>query len=105
MPVSRVLVHHADEGFEETPALESISDCIEDGRKIVWLDIVGPTDEDVDLLRGEFGFHELALEDAVRRDQRPKIDLYDGYCFIVFYAVRRGHDEEIGLFVGKNYLV
>jgi magnesium transporter len=105
MPVSRVLVHHADGGFEETPALESISDCVEDERKIVWVDIQDPTDADVELLRCEFGFHELALEDAARRDQRPKIDLYDGYCFIVFYAVRRGRDDEIALFIGKNYLV
>ena len=105
MPVARVLVHHAAEGFEEAPALEAISDCIEDRQKIVWLDIQDPTDEDVELLRAEFGFHELALEDAARRNQRPKIDLYDGYCFIVFYAVRPGRDDEIGLFVGKNYLV
>ena len=105
MPVARVLVHHADEGFEETPPLEAISDCIEDRLKIVWVDIQDPTDEDVELLRSEFGFHELALEDAARQDQRPKIDLYDGYCFIVFYAVRRGSEEEISIFVGKNYLV
>jgi magnesium transporter len=105
MPVSRVLVHHADGGFEETPPLESISDCVEDREKIVWLDIQDPNDEDVELLRCELGFHELALEDAVRRDQRPKIDLYDGYCFIVFYAIRRGREEEMALFVGANYLV
>jgi len=105
MPVSRVLVHHADGGFSESPPLESISDLIEDPRQIVWLDVQDPNDEDVELLRCEFGFHELALEDAVRRNQRPKVDLYDGYCFMVFYAVRRGRDDEIGLFVGTNYLV
>jgi magnesium transporter len=105
MPVSRVLVHLADGGFEEAPPLESISDCVEDRRKIVWVDIHDPTDEDVELLRCEFGFHELALEDAARRDQRPKIDLYNGYCFLVFYALRRGIDDEIALFVGPNYLV
>ncbi len=105
MPVSRVLVHHAEGGFGEAPPLESISDLIQDRQQILWLDIQDPTHEDVELLRAEFGFHELALEDAVRRSQRPKVDLYDGYCFIVFYAVRRGHDEEIGLFVGESYLV
>ena len=105
MPVSRVLVHLADGGFEEPPALESISDCVEDRQKIVWVDIQDPNDEDVELLRCEFGFHELALEDAIRQEQRPKIDLYNGYCFIVFYAVRRGLDDEIALFVGPNYLV
>ena len=105
MPVSRVLVHRPDGGFDEGVPLESISDCVEDRQKIVWLDIQDPSDGDVELLRGEFGFHELALEDVVRRNQRPKIDLYDGYCFIVFYAIRRGRDDEIALFVGENYLV
>jgi magnesium transporter len=105
MSVMRTLVHHADGGFSEAPPLESISELIQDPRQIVWLDVQDPTDEDVELLRCEFGFHELALEDAVRRDQRPKVDLYDGYCFLVFYAVRRGRDDEIALFVGKNYLV
>ena len=105
MPVSRALVHHREGGFDESPPLESISDLIADPEQIVWLDIQDPTDEDVELLRCEFGFHELALEDAARRDQRPKIDQYGGYHFIVFYAVRRKRNDEIGLFVGKNYLV
>jgi magnesium transporter len=105
MPVSRVLVHHAEGGFEAAIPLESISDCIEDHQKIVWVDIQDPTDEDVELLRCEFGFHELALEDVIRRNERPKLDLYDGYCFLVFYAVRRGRADEIELFVGENYLV
>ena len=105
MPVSRALVHHPEGGFDEVRPLETISDLIQDRQQILWLDIQDPNDEDVELLRCELGFHELALEDAVRRDQRPKIDLYDGYCFIVFYAVRRGRDDEIALFVGENYLV
>lgn len=100
-----MLVHHAEGGFDEAVPLESISDLIQDRQKIVWLDVQDPTDADVELLRAEFGFHELALEDAVRRSQRPKIDLYNGYCFLVFYAVRRRREEEIGLFVGRNYLV
>ena len=105
MPVARALVHHADRGFQDVETLESISDLIQDRQQILWLDIQDPTDEDVELLRCELGFHELALEDAVRRGQRPKIDVYTGYCFIVFYAVRRRQEDEIGLFVGKNYLV
>jgi magnesium transporter len=105
MPVARVLVHHADGGFDESPALESISDCIEDRQKIVWLDLQDPNDEDVELLRCEFGFHELALEDVIRRSERPKIDHYDGYYFMVFYAVTRGGSTEVNLFIGPNYLV
>lgn len=105
MPVSRILVHHAEGGFDESPPPESISDLIQDSQQIVWLDIQDPTSEDVELLRCEFAFHELALEDVIRREQRPKIDQYEGYYFMVFYAVRRGRHDEVNLFIGENYLV
>src|SRR5438105_14667586 len=105
MSVTRALVHHAEGGFDESPRLEAISDLLQDTSQVVWLDIQDPTDEDVALLRSEFQFHELALEDVVNRQQRPKIERYDGYYFIVFYALRRGQCEEINLFIGDNYLV
>lgn len=76
----------------------------------VWLDIQDPTDADIDLLRQEFGFHELSLEDAARREQRPKVDEYPGYYFIVLYSASCGADagvrtHEIHCFWGKNYVV
>jgi hypothetical protein len=105
MPVSLALVHHAEGGFDAAPQLDWISDLIRDGRHVLWLDIKDPTAADIELLRREFGFHELALEDVVRRGQRAKIEHYGDYCFIVFYAIRPGRYDEISLFVGRNYLV
>ncbi|MDP8924575.1 MAG: magnesium/cobalt transporter CorA [Chloroflexota bacterium] len=105
MPVSRVLVRDPEDGFDESPELACMSDLIQDTRRVLWLDIQDPTARDLELLRQEFGFHELALEDVARRSQRAKIDRYDGYCFIVFFAVRPGRYDEIGLFIGPNYLV
>ena len=106
MPVTRALVHYREGGFDESPKLDSISDLVqEDSGCIVWLDIQDPTDEDIGLLRAELGFHELALEDVVNRHQRPKIDRYDGYYFLVFYSLSRGRVDEIFLFIGDHYLV
>lgn len=105
MPISRSLVHHAEGGFDESFEPDWISDLIQDTRQVVWLDIQDPTDGDIELLRREFGFHELALEDVVKRHQRAKIDRYDSFYFIVFYVVRRGGYEEIYIFIGENYLV
>src|SRR6266498_4653230 len=104
MPVTRALVHHPQGGFDESPKLESISDLIQEEGQIVWLDIQDPTDDDVELLRTEFGFHELALEDVVAHHERPKIDSYDGYYFMVFYALRRGRIDELNLFIGDCFL-
>ncbi len=46
---------------------------------LVWLDIEAPTDEDAALLTDVFGFHPLAIEDAVRARERPKVDIYHTY--------------------------
>jgi magnesium transporter len=60
------------------------------------------------MLRREFGFHELALEDTLRRGQRPKVDQYEGYYFIVLYTVRSEPEivtNEVHCFWGSNYFV
>ena len=76
----------------------------------LWLDIQDPIAADIELLRAEFGFHELALEDAARRGQRPKVDEYAGYYFIVLYAASGAwsggiQTHEIHCFWGKSYVV
>jgi magnesium transporter len=43
---------------------------------VTWLDIQDPTDEDTAILRDVFGFHPLAIEDAIRSHERPKVDAY-----------------------------
>jgi magnesium transporter len=43
---------------------------------VIWLDIQDPTEEDTALLRDAFGFHPLAIEDAIRSHERPKVDAY-----------------------------
>jgi magnesium transporter len=105
MPVARALVHDAEGGFDDSPKLDWISDLVQDPRHVLWLDIQDPADSDLELLRREFDFHELALEDVARGHQRAKLEHYNSYFFIVFFALRRARYDEINLFVGQNYLV
>jgi magnesium transporter len=105
MAVSRTLLYHAESGFDESVKPESISELLPDERNVLWLDIQDPGEGDIELLRREFGFHDLALEDVVRRHQRAKIDQYEGYAFLIFYAVEDRGTHEISIFVGDNYLV
>jgi magnesium transporter len=76
---------------------------------LLWIDVANPTSEDFALLEEEFGFHPLALEDARKQHQRPKIDEYDGYLFITFYRLDDSatppEPVEIDIFAGVNYLV
>ena len=54
----------------------AIAEVLRDPRATLWLDIGDPAEEDVALLREQFGFHPLAIEDAVRAHERPKVDAY-----------------------------
>ncbi len=77
----------------------------------VWVDILDPDREAIHLLQDEFHFHPLSLEDMVRAHQRPKIDIYASYYFLVFYTIDypvQGAGlrvAELDMFLGPNYLV
>lgn len=62
--------------FKHNLPLTDISDLLAAPNTIVWLDIQNPADADVALLAEEFGFHPLAIEDATRSHERPKVDAY-----------------------------
>ena len=74
-----------------------------------WLDVQEPVAGDLEILREEFGFHPLSLEDSWQFGQRPKIDDYDGYVFlVVFGASDQGDDDglvEVHSFYSDRYLV
>jgi magnesium transporter len=84
---------------------------IADPNNLAWVDLDCPTPAEIEVLRREFGFHELAIEDAVKHSQRPKIDTYDSFYLLVLYAVTfdeaelRIDEHELDVFVGQNYLV
>ena len=107
----QLVVCRADGHFKSTVDPEDISEIIKGKDQFVWLDIQDPQDADIALLREEFKFHPLAIEDATRHHERPKVDSYDGYYFLVFYAIvydegkNRLRTEPMNLFIGANYLV
>ena len=70
-----LVVSHAGKFRTELPH-DAIDVALKEPNTILWLDITDPTPEDQILLREEFGFHPLAIEDAVRSHERPKVDAY-----------------------------
>jgi magnesium transporter len=78
----------------------------------IWVDAEKPTDEETkQLLEGVFNFHPLAIEDCIAVSERPKVDDYENYIFMVIHGVDYRHDShefrttELNLFIGKNFLV
>lgn len=78
---------------------------------ITWLDIPQPTVMDIEFLRQNFPFHPLDIEDLLGNLQRPKLDEYDDYLFIVLHMPVFDKQRqvtsatELNLFVGPDYLV
>jgi magnesium transporter len=74
-----------------------------------WLDLHEPTEEDFQLLRDLFKFHPLALEDSEQFGQRPKLEDYEDFVFLVFYGAAPPPDEdrlvEVHLFYSERFLV
>lgn len=106
-----LIVCHGPGRFQTSVSPEDISALRENRSTTLWFDLTKPSREELRQLQEEFDFHPLALEDATRHHQRPKVDSYGSYYFIVFYCI--GVDDESGaignaplyIFVGSNYLV
>jgi magnesium transporter len=90
-------------------SIEAISDVVQEPNTFVW---VGLHDADPSLLlkmQEEFDLHELAIEDALKAHQRPKLESYGASLFIVIKTAQMIDDHvrygETHFFVGKNFLV
>lgn len=72
-----------------------------------WVDFQEPSNEEVKLLSNFFHFHPLAIEDCIEYVQRPKMDFYDHYLFIVVHSINQKtlEADEVDLFVSDNFVV
>ena len=76
-----------------------------------WVGLVEPTGREFDAVRREFELHELAVEDAIKAHQRPKLEVYGDTLFLVIKTVRYLEEEEridIGevlVFTGPEFLI
>src|SRR5215216_1515973 len=92
------------------PATEPNVEVVErDGLR--WINIERPMPVDRAWLEEHFEFHPLDYEDVLSRNQRPKIDEYDEYLFIVLYfpvfdkAVGRLNAAELDIFIGPDFII
>jgi magnesium transporter len=80
-------------------------------RKLTWFYIEKPTSKEVEFLAQRFHFHPLDLDDVLSRIQRPKIDEYEDYLFMVLHFPvfdkqnRITRPSEMDIFIGENYVV
>ncbi len=108
-PVVRVMTYGRDE-FEETEYadLDSLAELV--GKSpVTWVDVQGLGDAKTITRLGEIShLHPLALEDAVNTHQRPKVEDYGQFLFIVVRMIVPGEPpdtEQVSFFLGKNFVL
>jgi len=84
-------------------------DRAEDKSEFVWIGIASPTVDELRTLQAHYDLHPLAVEDALKADQLPKVDVYGDQLFVV---ARTAHLEggeivygETAMFVGHSHII
>ncbi|MFG2513606.1 magnesium and cobalt transport protein CorA [Streptomyces sp. NPDC048584] len=90
------------------------SDALDGARAaggFVWIGLHEPTADEFDLVAREFGLHPLAVEDALKAHQRPKLEVYDDSLFVVLKPVEYEprsdtvSSGEVMIFLGDSFAV
>jgi len=77
----------------------------------MWLDIINPNEGNIEVLRQNYNFHELLLEDCLTENQRSKVDDFSDYSFVILHfpvynkGLKKLDYEEIDIFIGDNFLI
>jgi magnesium transporter len=90
--------------------LSQVSEALAEGDRFVWIGLFEPNDAILRQVQQEFGLHDLAIEDALRAHQRPKLEQYEDSLFVVLRTVQINNAGalefgETHIFVGPQYLI
>jgi magnesium transporter len=78
---------------------------------LTWVNIEQPTKRETEYLAQNYSFSQLDLDDCLSRRQRPKIDEYEDYLFMVLHFpkwhkdVQIARPSQVAMFIGKKYVV
>ena len=103
--------HSAATGWVEVNDLSELSELRVESGNLLWVeaDVATLGDEEIALIADEFSLHPLAVEDAVRTRQRPKLEAYEGHLFVVFHELDEVDGQleasQIACFIGERYLI
>jgi magnesium transporter len=95
----------------EPRTLRETYEVVRDVHGLAWIGLYRPTEEEFASVAGEFGLHELAVEDAIQAHQRPKIERYGDTLFVVLRPARYldAPEEvefgEVHVFVGHDFVI
>lgn len=83
-----------------------------DAGTLRWIDLLQQDAPNLAILAERFGFHPLTIEDCLHFDQRPKLEVHDGYLFLVLHGFRVDWDDmdksdgiELHMFIGDDFFI
>ena len=83
--------------------------ALADDDSLLWVDIEGPEDQEIELLLEVFELHPLTVEDCIMTNVRPKVEDFERYLFVILQGMRRTEGRlrpvELDVCVGKNFLI
>jgi len=91
---------------ENEPSIKTLS-----YKRLTWVNIENPTEQETEYLAERYPFHPLDLDDCLSKIQMPKIDEYDEYLFMVFHfpvfnpEARVTTPSQVSIFVGEHYVI
>ncbi|MGW2702141.1 magnesium/cobalt transporter CorA [Streptomyces sp. NPDC001340] len=97
-----------------TEGPEDLSDALDEARAaggFMWIGLYEPSEREFDLVTREFALHPLAVEDALKAHQRPKLEVYDDSLFMVLKPVVYEQESdavsagEVMVFIGDGFVV
>jgi magnesium transporter len=97
--------------FAEPDSLDVTFDLLRRSDGMAWIGLYRPDEAEVRSVAEEFGLHQLAVEDAIKAHQRPKLERYDDILFAVLRPARYLDDVEevefgeLHVFTGKDFVV
>jgi len=109
--MARTRAYRHGELIDEDFPVDRVSDYVADPSCLVWVDLCAPDHAELDRLGDELQLHSLALEDAGKEGQRPKLDRYETHLFVTAYEAQldagsgRLTTHEVDAFVTRQALV
>ncbi len=103
--------HSPGTGWQEVTDLTKISNICDQSGARVWAeaDVRSLTKDDLVTIAEEFGFHELAIEDATSLKERPKLEEYDKHLFVVVHELQPQEGQletaQIACFIGTRFVL
>jgi magnesium transporter len=91
--------------------LEEAYEACRSENAFAWIGLFEPSEEEFESVRREFDLHELAVEDAIKAHQRPKLEVYGDSLFLVLktaHYIEEGDQVELGeiqVFIGDGFIV